>query len=84
MENFILNSIIASVVLTAAINLFPMLFPKATKKIEEKVQNEITSSIEKREGQQSPKIKIFFPWKFMLFASVILTVLVNLIGFLSS
>lgn len=83
MENFILNSIIASVVLTAILNLLPMLFPKASKKIEEKLHLEITNSIKNQEVSQGPKIKVFFPWKFMLFASIVLTVLVNFVVYFS-
>jgi hypothetical protein len=39
--------------------------------------------IEQHEDNNRPRVKVFFPWKAMLIGSIVLTVLVNLIGFFS-
>jgi len=71
MKDFLLTSLIASVVLTLALNLLPALFPNAAAKAERKI-------VEKM--QETPKVRVFFPWKAMLLISLGLTVAVNLIG----
>ena len=74
-------SLIASVVLTLAINLLPALFPKAAEKAERKILEGVQKTHENRVDPNTPKVRIFFPWKAMLLISIGLTVAVNLIGF---
>lgn len=81
MSNFLLYSIIGSIVLTLLVNLLPMLFPRAAQKAERKIQQTVNESLERQERGEQPRIKVFFPWKAMLIASIVLTVLVNLVGF---
>lgn len=83
MNNFILYSVIASVVLTLALNLLPLLFPRTANTVHRKLEQQARRAIEQNEDPERPNIKVFFPWKAMLIASIGLTVLVNLVGFLA-
>ncbi len=81
MQDFLIYSIIASVLLTALINILPLFFPKATQKAERRMHEMISESIERDEQGQRPRVKVFFSWKMMLLASIVLTVLVNVVGY---
>lgn len=87
-QAFLLQSLIASVVLTLALNLLPRLFPRATDRAEQRVHDQVRQAFDEREtGAETPRrttIKVFFPWKAMLAISVILTVLVNLVGYFAN
>ncbi len=83
MSNFIIYSIVASVVLTIILNVLPLLFPNAATKLQKKIAENARQAIDQHEDGARPRVKVFFPWKAMLIGSVVLTVLVNLIGFLS-
>ena len=83
MSNFILYSIIGSIALTLLLNVLPLLFPNAADKLQKKIEENARSSIEKHKDNNQPRVKVFFPWKAMLIGSLVLTVLVNLIGWLS-
>ena len=83
MSNFILTSIVASVILTLALNLLPMLFPNAAGKAERKMVEKMQEMHTDRIDPSTPKVKVFFPWKTMLLASVVLTVAVNLVGLIA-
>jgi len=81
MQNFLVHSLIASVVLTVLLNVLPMIFPKSSQKVERKVHEKISESLAQQEEGNQPRVRVFFPWKAMLIASLVLTVVVNLIGF---
>lgn len=83
MSNFLLFSVIGSVVLTILINVLPIMFPNAANKVQQKIEENARKSIQQHEDDQQPSVKVFFPWKIMLIGSILLTVLVNLIGYLS-
>ncbi len=83
MGNFITYSIIGSIVLTIALNVLPLLFPNAADKLQKKIEENARRTIEQHEDNNQPRVKVFFPWKAMLIGSIVLTVLVNLIGFFS-
>ncbi len=83
MNNFLLASIIGSVVLTVLLNVLPLIFPNAAAKAQKKLEENARRAIEQHEDDQRPRVKVFFPWKTMLIISVVLTVLVNLVGFFS-
>jgi hypothetical protein len=83
MGDFLLVSIIGSVVLTVLLNVLPLVFPDSANKIQQKIEENARRSIQQHEDDQQPRVKVFFPWKVMLIGSIILTVLVNLIGYLS-
>jgi len=81
MKDFLLISLIGSVVLTLALNLLPALFPKAAEKAEQKILESVQKTHDNRIDPNTPKVRVFFPWKAMLLISVVLTVAVNLVGF---
>ncbi len=83
MNNFITYSIIGSIVLTIALNVLPLLFPNAAAKMQKKIEENAKRAIEQHEDDNQPRVKVFFPWKAMLISSLVLTVLVNLIGYFS-
>jgi len=83
MKEFLLTSLIASVVLTLALNLLPMLFPNAAAKAERKIVETMQDTHRDRVDPDTPRVKVFFPWKAMLLISIGLTVAVNLIGYLA-
>lgn len=83
MKDFLLFSIVGSVILTVAVNLLPLLFPNAAAKAQRTLEDHARRSVEQHEDDNRPRVKVFFPWKAMLIASLVLTVLVNLVGFAS-
>ena len=83
MSNFLLISLIGSIVLTLALNFLPALFPNAAAKAERKIVEKMPETHADRVDPNTPKLRVFFPWKAMLVASLFLTVLVNLIGVLA-
>ncbi len=80
---FILTSLIASVVLTLLLNILPLVFPQAAANAQRKLEEHARRSIEQHEDDNQPRVKVFFPWKVMLIGSIVLTILVNLIGYFS-
>jgi len=62
-------------------NLLPLIFPNTSAKLQKKIEENARRSIEQHQDNSLPKVKVFFPWKAMLIGSVVLTILVNLIGY---
>ena len=83
MNNLITYSIIGSIVLTIAMNVLPLIFPNAANKVQRKIVENARRAIEHHEDENQPRFKIFFPWRAMLIGSIVLTVLVNFVGFFS-
>jgi len=83
MSNFLITSIVGSIVLTLLLNLLPLLFPNQAAGLQRRVEENARRSIEQHEDDNQPNVKIFFPWKAMIAISIILTILVNVIGFFS-
>jgi len=83
MSNFLLISLIWSIVLTVALNLLPALFPNAAAKAERKILESVQKTHDDRADPNTPKVRVFFPWKAMLLISIVLTVAVNAVGFLA-
>ncbi len=83
MKDFLITSLIASVILTLALNLLPMLFPNAAAKAERKIVEKMQETHADRIDPNTPKLRIFFPWKAMIFISIGLTIAVNVIGLLA-
>jgi hypothetical protein len=81
MNNFLITSIVGSILLTLLLNLLPLLFPNQAAGLQRKMEEHARRSIEQHEDQNQPRVKVFFPWKAMIVISVLLTVLVNLVGF---
>ena len=82
MPNWLIVSIVGSVVLTVLLNLLPMLFPKTARRAQERMIEEIHKQHDWEDDttRAGPSVKVFFPWKAMLVGSLVLTVLINLIG----
>ena len=83
MSNFLLISLIGSIILTVAINLLPALFPNAAAKAERKILDSVQRTHYNRADPNTPKVRVFFPWKAMVMISIGLTVAVNVIGFMA-
>ena len=83
MKDFLITSLIASIVLTLALNLLPMLFPNAAAKAERKIVEKMQETHDNRVDPNTPKVRVFFPWKAMIIISIGLTLAVNLVGFLA-
>lgn len=83
MKDFLLISIIASILLTLALNLLPMLFPNIAAKVERKIIEKMQDTHNDRVNPETPKLRVFFPWKAMILISIGLTLAVNLIGFMA-
>ena len=81
--NFVIASIVGSIILTVLLNVVPLLFPNTSANLQRKIEENARRMIEQHEDGEQPRVKVFFPWKAMLIASVVLTILVNLIGFFS-
>ncbi len=80
MNNFLMTSIIGSVILTVLLNVLPLMFPNASAKMQKKIEENAKRAIEQHEDDNQPRVKVFFPWKAMLIASLVLTVLVNAVS----
>ena len=61
-----------------------MLFPKASEKVERKIHEKMSESISRQDEGRQPRVRVFFPWKAMLVVSIVLTVIVNLVGFVAA
>lgn len=81
MQDFLVTSLIASVVLTLLINIVPLFFPKSTQRVEKRIHDKLEEAMRDKEAGRGPRVKVFFPWKTMLAISLVLTVVVNLIGY---
>ena len=73
MPTWLFYSIIASIVLTLVLNILARLFPGIGKKAEERFLDQMEDHVSGK-----PRVRVFFPWKWMLAASVLLTLLLNL------
>ena len=73
MSQFLLYSIIASVVLTVLLNLLPRMFPGVRRRMDQAMRERI-ESVQKGD---KPRVQVFFPWKWMLIISLVLTLLIN-------
>lgn len=76
--NWLLISIVASVVLTVLLNLGLRAFPgagdRAARGLYERMPDEPAGGWDRR-----PQVRVWFPWKAMLIASVLLTLVLNLV-----
>lgn len=78
---FLWASLVGSIVLTVVLNVVPRLFPGPSQKVEQRLHDYLADAADAR-SPETPrrKVQVFFPWKGMLLASVVLTVLVNAAG----
>jgi hypothetical protein len=80
MPGFLIASIVVSVVLTVLVNL-ALRAPGARRRVADQVQQMVERSERSEpDGRRSGSgVRVIFPWKAMLIASLVLTVLLNLV-----
>ena len=83
MPHWLLVSIVVSVILTVALNLIIRLFPDAIRRVQDKLLEQTRKAEDEPEDTPGPRVRIWFPWKFMLAASIGLTLLLNLLAWLA-
>lgn len=74
--NWLVVSLIASVALTLLLNVALRAFPGAGRWIGRRMED-LGSSTDERDGER--RMRVWFPWKSMLVASLLLTVVLNLL-----
>jgi len=76
--SFVWASIVGSIVLTVVLNAVPRLFPAQTRKAEQRLHDYLLDAEDAKDpATPQRKVQVFFPWKAMLIASIVLTVIVN-------
>ena len=85
MPDWLLFSIVASVVLTVVLNVGLRLFPGMQRALEG-LFDRITERVDtpdradtRAEAPDEPRVRVVVPWKLMVVASLILTVVLNLL-----
>ena len=71
--NWLVASILLSVVLTVVLNLAVRAFPGTAERSSRRLDEWAASP--RRSG-----VRVYFPWKGMLIASIVLTVLLNIVA----
>jgi hypothetical protein len=66
--SWLIGSIVLSVVLTVVLNLGVRAFPHATERAVRRAEEW---------PDDGRRVRVFFPWKAMLIASIVLTIVVN-------
>jgi hypothetical protein len=82
--DWLVMSIVASVVLTIVLNLGLRLFPGAGERGGRRAATWAAPDPEVRAGPDEAqphrsRVRVFFPWKAMLLASLVLTILLNVV-----
>ena len=67
-------SLVLSIVLTIVLNVALRAFPHASDRLNERLNERLM-----RPPQERSHVRVFFPWKSMLIASVLLTIALNLL-----
>jgi hypothetical protein len=77
--SWLVLSLVLSIVLTVVLNLGARAFPNGSRRLGERGAEWVAS----RPAYESRRVRVFFPWKAMLIASIALTVLVNVVAALA-
>jgi hypothetical protein len=84
--DWLLYSIVASVVLTVVLNVGLRLFPGIGRSLEDLFDRILTERVDTPDRADTPaeapderRVRVIVPWKLMLVASLILTLLLNLL-----
>jgi len=73
-------SIVASIVLTVALNVALRVFPGAADRLHNALARMAESADrDARAGESQPRVRWYFPWKAMLIASIVLTIVINVL-----
>lgn len=85
MSSFIWSSIIGSIVLTILLNAIPRLFPRQSQRAEQRLHDYLVDAADAKDpATPERKVQVWFPWKGMVIASIVLTVLLNVVSWLAS
>lgn len=71
--DWLVTSIVLSVVLTVVLNVGLRMFPRAGDRAARRLDEAVAP------GDDGRRVRVWFPWKGMLIASVVLTVLLNVV-----
>jgi hypothetical protein len=77
--DWLLVSIVASIVLTVVLNVALRLLPGAGRGLDDVVTRMTERSDAHTEVPDETRVRMVVPWKFMLVASLVLTVVLNVI-----
>ena len=72
--NWLVTSIVLSVVLTIVLNAGVRMFPRATERTARRFDDWTRPPLD----DEGPRVRVFFPWRAMLLASIVLTVVLNM------
>lgn len=86
MPDWLILSIAGSILLTLALNLLQVCIPKASHRVWRRLTGPLPNRHERDDDavRSGRRIHVFFPWRAMLIGSIVLTLIVNLIGFFAS
>ena len=76
--DWLVTSIVASVVLTVLLNVAIRLWPGTASRGAERLTGWMEEQATSRPDRDPDRVRVIVPWKGMLIASVVLTVLLNL------
>lgn len=77
--NWLAASIVASVVLTVVLNVVVRLWPGAAERSARRFDDWAESGAARRSGSDHGGPQVYIPWKAMLVASLVLTVVLNIV-----
>lgn len=84
MPRFLIVSLVASVVLTVVLNAALRLFPQMSQWVQDRIDQAAergrTSAERAPDEASERRVQVWFPWKAMLVASVVLTVGLTLLA----
>jgi hypothetical protein len=75
--NWLVASLVLSIVLTVALNVVIRLFPNAPDRVARRL-DELDRG-QRGPDDDRPRVRVYFPWKWMLVASLLLTLALNLL-----
>lgn len=74
----LLTSLVVSIVLTVVLNLLVRAFPGATDRGLRRLDGWAESQSQVQRSDR--RVRVYFPWKSMLLASLVLTIVVNVVA----
>jgi hypothetical protein len=77
--NWLVVSLVASVVLTVVLNVAIRLWPGAAERATRQLDDWAARQPAAELGDDQHRVRVIVPWKAMLLASIVLTVLLNVV-----
>jgi hypothetical protein len=78
MPQWLVVSLVLSIVLTAVVNAVLWLFPRVGPWVELKLRD-LAEGTGRADADRAGRVRVIVPWRFMLIASLALTVVINLV-----